>query len=67
MTYPLGFNTVKVAGVLFALGESSQLALQPLRIGDAVAMLLAGAEMEREGGEDAERLVRLVGNLHLAM
>ena len=50
----------------------SQLALQPPGIGDAVAMLSAGAEIERGGGRaasymDAEQVVWSVGNLPLAI
>ena len=58
---------------LFSTSEAlSQMALQPPGIGDAVAMLSAGAKMKREGREessreDAERLVRSVGNLPLAI
>ena len=48
------------------------MALQPPGIGDTVAMLSAGAKLKREGREessraDAERLVRSVGNLPLAI
>ena len=65
-------RTAKIAAVFGALGESSQLALQPLKLGDAIAMLVAGANKERENGQevshtDAEHLVRLVGNLPLAI
>ncbi len=65
-------RTATIADVLTASGASSQLALQPPRISDAVAMLLAGAKLEREGREeashaDAKRLVQSVGNLPLAI
>lgn len=55
-----------------ALGGSPLLALQPPEIDDAVAILSAAAELEQEsmeevGRADAERLVRSVGNLPLAI
>lgn len=55
-----------------ASGGSSQLALQAPGIDDAVAMLSVIAKLEREGKEaanhtDAERLVRSVGSLPLAV
>ena len=68
--------TTRVATIadLFTASEaSSQLALQPPGIGDAVAMLSAGAKLERVEGRkeashaDAERLVRSVSNLPLAI
>lgn len=51
---------------------SSQLALQSPRIDDAIAILSAGAKREQEdikdiNRPDAERLVRLVGNLPVAI
>ncbi|KAI4123451.1 MAG: hypothetical protein LQ338_005248 [Usnochroma carphineum] len=60
-------KTATVAEVLTGPGESFQLALQPLRVGDAVALLWKGAKMERKSGEDAKRLVRSIGNLPLAI
>lgn len=65
-------RTAKTAEVFTAPGESSQLALQPPGIGDAVAMLSAGAGIERESRReasytDAEQVVRSVGNLPLAI
>lgn len=65
-------RTAKIADVFTAPGESSQLALQPPGIGDAVPMLSAGAGIERGGGRaasytDAEQVVRSVGNLPLAI
>lgn len=53
-------------------GKSLMLALQPPGIDDAVAMLVAGAEIgggstEEASHADLERLVRLVGNLPLAV
>lgn len=65
-------RTAKMADVFTAPGESSQLALQPPGIKDAVAMLSAGAEIKRESGgapsyADAEQVVRSVGNLPLAI
>lgn len=61
-----------IADMFTASGASSQLALQPPGTSDAMAMLSAGAELEREGREeashaDAERLVQSVGNLPLAI
>jgi hypothetical protein len=41
-------RTAKIAKVFTTLAESTQLALQPPGIGDAVAMLSAGAGIERE-------------------
>lgn len=46
-------RTAKTAEVFTAPGESSQLALQPLGISDAVAILSAGAGTEREGRREA--------------
>ena len=70
----LHFTTrTAITAELFAVdGKSFMLALQPPGIDDAVAMLAAGAGMEEESvGEashaDLERLVRLVGNLPLAI
>ena len=65
-------RTAKIADVLTAPGEKSQLALQPPGIGDAVAMLLAGVKLEREGKKeashaDAKHLVQSVGILPLAI
>ena len=65
-------RTTKIADVFTAPGELSQLALKPPGIGDAIAMLSAGAGMERGGVEeasyaDAEKVVRSVGNLPLAI
>ncbi len=65
-------RTTKIADVFTAPGKSSQLALQPPGTGDAVAMLSAGAGMEREGAmaasyADAEQVVRFVGKLPLAI
>lgn len=65
-------RTKKIADVFTGPGNFSQLALQPPGIGDAVAMLSAGAGIERvSGGEasstDAEQVVRTVGNLPLAI
>jgi len=65
-------RTKKIADVFTGPGNLSQLALQPPGMGDAVAMLSAGAGIEREsGGEasyaDAEQVVRSVGNLPLAI
>lgn len=60
-----------IRDVFIASGASSQLALQPPGINDAVAMLSAGANLERKEKEashaDIERLVRSVGNLPLAI
>ena len=62
-----------IANILTTSQVSSQLALQPLEIGDALAMLSAGAKLEQEEGKeetshvDAERLVRSVGNFPLAI
>ena len=61
-----------VAERFTASGGSSRLALQSPRIDDAVAILSAGAKLEQEDMEDvsradAERLVRSVGNLPLAI
>ncbi|KAL6713032.1 hypothetical protein ACLMJK_009428 [Lecanora helva] len=58
--------------IFIAWGISSQLALQPLATDDAVAMLSAGARLEQKKRSetsyiDAERLVRSVGNLPLAI
>ena len=55
-----------------ASGGLSQLSLHPPEIGDAVAMLSAGANLEREDRDevnrvDAERLIRSVGSLPLAI
>ncbi|KAK3166744.1 hypothetical protein OEA41_009869 [Lepraria neglecta] len=65
-------RTARIADVFNASGALSQLALQPPGIGDAVAMLSAGVNLEREGKEevsytDAKRLVQLVGKLPLAI
>ncbi|KAK3166743.1 hypothetical protein OEA41_009868 [Lepraria neglecta] len=65
-------RTATIADVFTASGASSQLALQSPGIGDAVAMLSAGVNLEREGREevshaDAERLVQLVRKLPLAI
>ena len=65
-------RTTKIADVFTAPEELSQLVLQPPGIGDAVAMLSAGAGMERQGGgeasfADAEQVVRSVENLPLAI
>jgi len=65
-------RTTKIADVFTAPGKLSQLALQPPGTGDAVAMLSAGAGMEREGAmaasyADAEQVVRFVGKLPLAI
>ena len=62
----------KIADIFNTPGGLSRLALQPLKVGDAVAMLSAAAEMERESIEEAnhaeaERLIRSVGNLPLAI
>lgn len=56
----------------FASGGSSELALQSPGIDDAIAIFSAGTKLNREGREeasraDAERLVRSVGNLPLAI
>ena len=61
-----------IADIFTASGASSQLALQPPGIGDAIAMLSAGAKLERGGREeasyiDAKRLVQSVGSLPLAI
>lgn len=65
-------RTATVANVFMAWGRTAQLALQPPKIGDAAAMLSTGANLEREGREEAshadtERLVRSVENLPLAI
>ena len=65
-------RTATIADMFTASGASSQLALQPPRTSDAVAMLSAGAKLRREDGEeathaDAARLVQSVGNLPLAI
>ena len=65
-------RTATVAERYTASGGSPQLALQTPRIDDAIAMLSAGAKLEREGRKEAsctdlERLVRSVGNLPLAI
>ena len=65
-------RTATTADVLTASEASSQLALQPPEVGDAVAMLSAGAKLQQgDTGEsnraDAERLVQSVGNLPLAI
>ena len=55
-----------------ASGGSSELALQSPGTDDAIAIFSAGTKLNREGREeasraDAERLVRSVGNLPLAI
>ena len=65
-------RTEKMAELITTLGEPSKVALQPLRMDDAVMMLSIGAKMDRESKEEAgradmERLVRCVGNLPLAI
>ena len=65
-------RTATIADAFTASTASSQLALQPPVISDAVAMLSNGAKLGRGGMEevshaDAERLVRSVGNLPLAI
>ena len=61
-----------VAGRFTDSGGSSQLALRPPGLGDAVAMLSAGAQLEQknekqESYTEIERLVQAVGNLPLAI
>ena len=65
-------RTATTAEVLTASDASSQLALQPPGVGDAVAMLAAGVKLQRgdkvgTSYADAERLVQTVGNLLLAI
>ena len=65
-------RTAAIAELFNTSGASSQLALRPPGIDDAVAILSAGARLERVGIEessraDAERIVRSVGNLPLAI
>ena len=60
-------RTATTADMLTASNASSQLALQPPGTGDAIAMLLAGAHLQRGSMEDAQRLVQTVGRLPLAI
>ena len=66
-------RTASVASALTASEASVQLALSPPGTDDAVAMLLAGAELQQEErgeetrSEDVEHLVRSVGHLPLAI
>ena len=65
-------RTATMAELITTPGESSKVALQPLRMNDAVAMLSIGAKMDRGSREEAgrvdmERLVRCVGCLPLAI
>ena len=65
-------RTAAIAEILTAVEVSSRLALQTPGIGDAITMLSAGAQQEREGrdgssGTDTKRLVQSVGHLPLAI
>ena len=46
-------RTAAIVNTFTASGASSQLALQPPRTSDAVAMLSAGAKLKREDREEA--------------
>lgn len=65
-------RTATIAERFTAPGGSSQLALQPPGIDDAIVMLSSGAKLEQKGQKEAscadlEHLVRSVGSLPLAI